>query len=91
MQLQDFVERRFIQSAPHHPRFVAIAVQVALAHVLNPNEAFRGIVEINLWNADRVLIKKLGDLDVVTILFPLGVVPYLTRMSDWIGRGTERW
>src|SRR5437868_7305139 len=74
MQLHYLVEGRFVKCAPHDPSLVAIAEQIALAEIFNPNQAFRRIMKINLRRSNFVRLQKLRDFDVVAILFPLEVI-----------------
>src|SRR5438045_2888353 len=74
MQLQDFIERRFIECAAHQPRLVAIAEEVALTEVFDPDQSFIRIMIINSRRANAVLGEKLGDLDIVPVFFTLQII-----------------
>ena len=52
-----------------------VTVEVALAQVFDPDEAFGRIVKINLRHADSVAVEKLCDLDVMPVFFALQIVP----------------
>src|SRR5450432_2212637 len=61
VQLRDFLERRLVKGAPRRPAPVAIAPEIALAEILDPDEAFRRVVEENFRRAHTVCREELRD------------------------------
>src|SRR4029077_13297046 len=74
MKLQNFVDRRFVERAANGPALDAIAVEIALAQIFDPDEAFRRIVKINFRGPNAVGVEEFRDLDVVPIFFALQIV-----------------
>ena len=84
MQFDDLAERRFVEGAAHHPAFVAMTPEIGLAEVLNPDQAFGRIVEINFGRPNFMPGQELRDLDVMPVLLPLEVV--LNQNDRLVGR-----
>ena len=76
VQFRDFLQRRLIVSTSHQPALVAIAPEVALAKVFDPDEAFRRVVKVDLGRAHSMGGEELRDLDVALVL------GLLTRIFD---------
>ena len=74
MQFYDLRQGRFIEGAAEKPAFVAVTPKIRLAEVFDPDQAFRGIVKINLRRANFVFGEKLRDLDVVAVLLAFAIV-----------------
>ena len=53
---------------------MAVTPKVGRAEIFDPDQAFRGVVKINLRSANFVRGQELGDLDVMPVLFPLEIV-----------------
>src|SRR5947208_15501362 len=71
MELGRFIEGRLIKGAAHQPRLVAVAEEIALAQVLDPDQSLFRIVKVNLWRANVILLEELRDLDVMPVLFAI--------------------
>ncbi|PYJ68675.1 MAG: hypothetical protein DME76_11570 [Verrucomicrobia bacterium] len=74
VQRGDLIQRRFVKHAAHQPAFLPITVEVALAQVFEPDQAFVRIVKINLRHANSVLPEKVRDGHVMPVFFPLQIV-----------------
>src|ERR1700730_1399870 len=67
-------QSRLIHRPPEKPVLTAMAEKIVLAQILDPDEAFLGIMIIDFGGANIVRFQKSRDLDVMTVLFPFEVV-----------------
>ena len=76
VQRRDLIQGRFVKRAAHQPAFTAIAVEIALAEVFQPDQTFVRVVKVNFRHPNSVLGKKIRDFHILTIFFPFTIVFY---------------
>jgi hypothetical protein len=70
------IDGRFVECTAHQPSFVAITVEVALAKVFQPNQAFVSVVKVNLRHTNSMIAQKVRNGYIMAILFPFPIVFY---------------